>query len=135
MANTQLLEKLRPLVKKLPAIYFSDACKWQAWEVDDNGQSEAVVLIYREDLSNWDYTKHFVYDVISTITHWGNLRKAIRLLLGDTCESKAMHDIRYKQQPTVANVLREYYTYEQAHVASIEDGDVMRYTRIIPYDD
>ena len=135
MANTQLLEKLRPLVKKLPAVYFSDACKWQAWEVDDNGQSEAVVLIYREDLSNRDYTKHFVYDVISTITHWGSLRKAIRLLLGDTCESKALHDIRYKQQPTMANALREYYTYEQAHVAGIEDGDVMRYTRIIPYDD
>ena len=32
MANTQLLEKLSPLVKKLPAVYFSDACKWQASE-------------------------------------------------------------------------------------------------------
>lgn len=120
---------------RLPEVYRSDAVKRKSYEVILNDESEIVTLFYRGDMSNLDYTKHTVYDVMSTIDSWGGLKRAIRAILKDDSMSYGEYRALNDREPSLGNHLRRHFKYEPVHVDGLVDGDVMRYTIIEPYDD
>lgn len=100
-----------------------------------DGETHQLVVYYREELSQRNYTRRYTYDVLSTIDTWGKLRKAIiDCLRFEGIDSGTYHH-RYKMNPTFENYLQPYYTYEVAHIEGLEDGTVYRFTEIYPYDD
>ena len=126
---------LKDDIAKLPEVYQSNAVNMQAYELQVDGESEVVVLYKRKDLTNLDYTKHIVYDCLSTISHWGKLKRAISACIGDKTIDKSEYDLKYKRNPSFENYLIKHHKYETAHVDGLIDGTVMRYTIIKPYDD
>ena len=88
------------------------------------------VIFYRRDLSNWDYTKHFVYDVLTQEDSWGKCQKGIQQCLCDKSITVGQYRAINDAQPSFANYLRKYHKME-----NVEGTDVMRYTIVEPYDD
>lgn len=109
-----------------------DELRWNSevlsdiYEVDD----KLYVIFYRRDLSNWDYTKHFVYDVLTQEDSWGKCRKGIAACLNDTSMTIGQYRALNDAQPSFANYLHKYHKME-----NIDGTDIMRYTIIVPYDD
>jgi len=122
-------------IARLPKVYQSNAVNMNAYELQVDGETEVVVLYRRNDLTNLNYTKHIVYDCLSTISHWGKLKRSIFACLNDKTIDKSEYDLRYNRNPSFENYLIKHHKYEMAHVDGLIDGTVMRYTIIEPYDD
>ena len=123
-------EQLRWLdeqMSKLPnELRFNDEIYHSLYDLD----GKLYVIFYRKDLSNWDYTKHFIYDVLTQEDSWGKCMKGIAECLCDTSITIGAYRAQYNAHPSFANYLKKHHKME-----NIEGTEIMRYTIIEPYDD
>ena len=134
MASYAAIEQLASDVRAYDAAVMQDLTP-EIYDYDIDGENHLLVVYFREELSQRDYTRRYTYDVLSTIDCWGKLRRAIV----DCLNFKGMYSGEYKllnrRNPSFENYLKPYYTYDPVHVDGLQDGTVYRFTEIYPYDD
>ena len=85
---------------------------------------------YMPELSNHDYTQHKVYHIISDDDNYPHAHLAIESIMNDGSWRKSEWQIKYRNEPTMANALHTYHEFKYD-----EDKDVYVYTLVTPYDD
>lgn len=133
------IDELLAKTAKLPKEYHMiEYCSETEYESVIGKDTHTTVIYKRNDLINSAYPKRFVYDVLSTISDKDELEKEIAICL----KMNTVNYDEYKHQimkylpklPSFYNSLW-YHTYEPIHVNGFEDGTIMRYTIIKPYED
>ena len=114
-------------LSKLPVwLRYNDEVSEELYELD----GQLYIIFYRRDLSNWYYTKHFVYDVLTQEGSWGKTQKGIAICLEDDSIPIGQYRALNDTQPSFDNYLRKHHKME-----NVGDTNIMRYTIIEPYDD
>ena len=134
MANYSAIEQLASDVRAYDKAIMQDLSP-KIYDYVIDGENHLVVVYFREELSQRDYTRRYTYDVLSTIETWGALRRAIIDCLNFKGIDSGFYHYQYKKNPCFENYLKPYYTFDSVHVDGLEDGAVYRFTEIYPYDD
>lgn len=92
---------------------------------------------YKPELSNDDYTQHYVYHIKTNDENYPHARKAIASIMEDELGYKqgeiwsaGLYQLKNDREPSMANALHVYYEFSYN-----EELDVYVYTFVRPYDD
>ena len=134
MANLSSIEQLASDVRVYDKAIMQDLTP-RIYDYAINGENHLVVVYFREELSQRDYTRRYTYDVLYTIETWGALRRAVIDCLNFKGIDYGFYQYQYKRNPSFENYLKPHYKFDVVHVDGLEDGTVYRFTEIYPYDD
>lgn len=85
---------------------------------------------YRSELSQFNYTKKFVYYIKTEDENYPHAHKAIESIMSNGSWREGEYIMKNKQQPSMANTFHTYHKFSYD-----EELDVYVYTYIMPYDD
>lgn len=88
------------------------------------------LFIYRDEYSNMDYTSHQVWDIITDETDESKVISCVHSYLNIECDSKAEHNRKWEENPSIEMALRPYY-----QCVKVENAPLFHYIYIRPYDD
>lgn len=85
---------------------------------------------YKRELSNNDYTQHYVYHIKSDDESYPHAHQAIESIMEDGSWTEGYYQHKNKVEPSMVNALHSYHKF-----SFNEELDCYVYELVIPYDD